>query len=417
MKFGQVTQQFFLKKHQSKCFKMRIYYIFTSPSLNNNSVQNKVLSQIAALKLCGAICTGAFFSTQVLDVTKYSDEVSFYPVKKTSQRFFNKIHQRKRLDKALDEFIKREYDNTDFFYIRNPGATLWFLKLLKKYGNKIVIEHQSKELDEIKSLMKENIFGFKLSQFLSWLQYSAWPYYNEKYFGHKINKNIRASIAVTNEIADYQRKKGSKKVFTITNGIAVKKYTIRQPDEFKNELNLLFLKGSSGYSPWNGFDRLVDSIDQYNLKKENKIKIKLFVFGQHTEGEVPKRDYIIEGGYITGQDLDDVFNKMHIGVSGIQVYLKNFKEATSLKIREYVARGLPFFYAYTDPDLNEDSKEFSLEFPNDDSLIDMEKVIEFAKKALEDKELPQKMRKYAEEHLDYEVKMKQLYTNLEGLMK
>ena len=45
----------------------------------------------------------------------------------------------------------------------------------------------------------------------------------------------------------------------------------------------------------------------------------------------------------------------------------------------------------------------------------MEKVIEFAKKALEDKELPQKMRKYAEEHMDYEVKMKKLYHELQKL--
>lgn len=394
---------------------MRITYIFTSPSLNSTSVQNKVLSQIAALNLYGAICKGAFFSTQVLDTTKYTEEVSFYPVKKTNQRLFNKIHQRKQLDKAINEFIKKEYNNTDFFYIRYPGASYRFLKLVKKFGHKVVLEHQSLELDEIKSIMKENLIGFKPSKFLSWIQYSAWPFYNEKYFGHKINKNIRASVAVTNEIADFQRKKGSKTVFTITNGITVKNYTLRQPEGFNNELNLLFLKGSSGYSPWNGFERLVDSIDQYNSLKTNITKIKLFVFGHHTEGEIPKRDYIVEGGYITGEELDIVFNKMHLGVSGIQVYLKNFKEGTSLKIREYVARGLPFFYAYTDPDLNEESKKFAIEFPNDDSLIDMEKVIEFARKALEDKELPLKMRKYAEEHLDYEVKMKKLYQELQKI--
>ncbi len=394
---------------------MKINYIFTSPSLKSSSVQNKVLSQIAALNLCGATCKGSFFSTQVFEVTTYSEQVNFFPVKKTKKRFLNKIFQRKKLDKALTEFIKSEYNNTDFFYIRNPGATLWFLKLVKKYGDKIVIEHQSKELDEIKSLMPENLFGFKPSTFLSWLQYSVWPYYNEILFGKKINKYIRASIAVTNEIADYQRKKGSKIVLTITNGITVKNYSIRQSEEVKNELNLLFLKGSSGYSPWNGFGRLVASIDQYNLKKNNNTKIKLYVFGHHSEGEVPKREYILEGGYVTGNELDLVFNKVHIGVSGIQVYLKNFKEATSLKIREYLARGLPFIYAYTDPDLNEESKEFALEFPNDDSLIDMEKVIEFAKKALEDKELPQKMRKYAEEHLDYEVKMKKLYQELQKI--
>ncbi len=394
---------------------MKIIYIFTSPTLTSSSVQNKVLSQIEAINQSGVLCIGAFFSTQIVDETKLNDKVSFYPVVKAKQSFFNKIYQRRQLDKALYDFIEREYADTDFFYIRNPGSTFLFTKLVKRFGKKIVIEHQSKELDEIKSLMKENVFGLKPSKFLSWFQYSFWPFYNEVLFGHRINKKIRASIAVTNEIAQFQRQKGSKNVFTITNGITVKNYSLRQPVEFKSELNLLFLKGSSGYSPWNGFDRLVDSIDHYYLNIENKAEIKLFVYGNHSEGEIPKRDYIVEGGYLTGVELDTIFNQIHIGVSGIQVYLKNFKEATSLKIREYIARGLPFIYAYTDPDLNEDSKEFALEFPNDDSLIDMEKVIEFAKKALEDKELPQKMRKYAEEHLDYEVKMKKLYQELQRL--
>jgi hypothetical protein len=68
-----------------------------------------------------------------------------------------------------------------------------------------------------------------------------------------------------------------------------------------------------------------------------------------------------------------------------------------------------FIYAYSDPDLNDEAKEFSLQFPNDDSLIDMEQVLEFAKRTLSDPLLTQKMRKYAEEHLDYEVKMKKLH--------
>jgi hypothetical protein len=42
----------------------------------------------------------------------------------------------------------------------------------------------------------------------------------------------------------------------------------------------------------------------------------------------------------------------------------------------------------------------------------MVKVVEFAQKVLSDPNHPQKMRKYAEEHLDYEVKMKKLLQNL-----
>ena len=103
---------------------------------------------------------------------------------------------------------------------------------------------------------------------------------------------------------------------------------------------------------------------------------------------------------------------MHFGVATLGLYRKGLNQTTTIKVREYTAQGLPFFYAYSDPDLNEESKEFALEFPNDNSIIDMEKIIEFARKALEDKGLPQKMRKYAEEHLDYEVKMKKLYVEL-----
>jgi hypothetical protein len=70
-----------------------------------------------------------------------------------------------------------------------------------------------------------------------------------------------------------------------------------------------------------------------------------------------------------------------------------------------VARGLPFFYAYTDPDINADADFFALKFPNDDSLIDMHTVIAFARDVLSDDLLPQKMREFARLNLDYDAKM------------
>jgi hypothetical protein len=357
----------------------------------------------------GAKCEGAFFTSLVSEQKILNQFVTFYPVIKTNKKYFNLTFQRRKLDEALYEFIKKKYKKVDFFYIRHPGASKRFLQIFKEFGNKIIIEHQSKELDEIKSLMVNNKFGLKPSKLLSWFQYSFLPYFNEKYYGEQINKFIKASICVTGEIAKYQKQKGSRNSFVITNGISTKNFELKSNLSFGSELNLLFLKGTSGYSPWNGFERLVESIDYYYSKATHPIKINLLVYGHHVEGELPSRAFVYEGGFVSGKELDDVFNKVQIGVSGIQVYIKNFREGTSLKVREYIARGLPFIYAYTDPDLNDEAKEFSLQFPNDDSLIDMEQVIEFAKRTLSDPLLPQKMRKYAEEHLDYEVKMKKLY--------
>jgi glycosyltransferase involved in cell wall biosynthesis len=221
-------------------------------------------------------------------------------------------------------------------------------------------------------------------------------------------------LAVQNEISKYQRLKGCKNVIVCANGIGVSGYQVKNLINICKPLKLLFLKGTSTNAEWNGIDRLIHSIDKL---EKNSIEIKLIICGHKIDGEIPQRNYIEHRGYLHREDLNQLFDEVDLGVSTFALYKKNLQEAAVLKTREYIARGLPFIYAYIDPDLNEGAKEFSLEFPNDDSLIDMQKVIDFAQKALEDKELPKKMRKYAEEHLDYEVNMKKLVEELMKLNK
>ena len=173
----------------------------------------------------------------------------------------------------------------------------------------------------------------------------------------------------------------------------------------------MFLKGTSTDALWNSLNRIIESIENY----ENNHKVELIVCGHNIVGEVQEKIFIKHLGYLNKEKVDEIINEVHVALSTMALYNHGLQEASSLKTREYFARGLPFIYAYTDPDLNEEAKEFSLELPNDDSLIDMEKVIEFAEKALGDNALPKKMRKYAEEHLDYGVKMKKLYQELQRL--
>lgn len=386
-------------------FPLKIIYIFTSPSLRGSSVQTKVLNQIKYLNKAGADCRGAFFSTEVKEITPFNEYVDLIPVEKCTWKYFRIIGQRKILDKSIFSFINSKFENVDLFYFRYYGPSRQLAKIALKYGNKIVSEHQSKEIDEIKSAAHLNRFGLKPSKLISWFLYNAYPLYNEKKWGTLFVKNIKCVVTITEELALYQKKKGAKNIIISANGISVKDYQIKDFVEFKLPLNLLFLKGTSTNASWNGIDRLINSIDksQFNSKQ-----IKFIICGHYIEGEIPSREYIEHLGYKSKEELDKLISSIHIGVSTLTLFKKNLNEAAVLKTREYVARGLPFIYAYTDPDLNEDSKEFALEFPNDESLIDIEKVIEFAIKAVEDKNLTIRMRKYAEEHLDYEVKMKEL---------
>jgi len=49
--------------------KMKVCYIFTSAGLVSDSVQNKVISQIRYLNKTGILCRGAFFTTEIKEIS------------------------------------------------------------------------------------------------------------------------------------------------------------------------------------------------------------------------------------------------------------------------------------------------------------------------------------------------------------
>lgn len=383
-------------------------------------MQTKVLNQIKYLNKAGADCRGVFFSTEVKETTPLNEFVDLIPVEKCDWRYFRASGQKRKTMQVVLAFAKQNNKNTDFFYFRYPGAGSLLKEFTLKFGNKTIFEHLSIEEFELKLHAKENPFGLKPSQLFSWIEYSALPLWREKLFGKYIRKNAKLAICNSQEIADFQNKKsgGVYKCMIGGDAVEVDKIPLTLRPEFKEELRMVFLKGASTNADFNGLDRLIESIAKY----KGDISIKLFILGHQLQEELKMVSMLgIENKIILlppkkGQELYDFLTDIHIGVATLGLFRKGLNETTTIKVREYIAQGLPFIYAYTDPDLNEDSKEFALEFPNDDSLIDMEKVIEFANNALKDKDLPQKMRKYAEEHLDYEVKMERLYKELLKLL-
>ena len=96
------------------------------------------------------------------------------------------------------------------------------------------------------------------------------------------------------------------------------------------------------------------------------------------------------------------------------------KEACILKTREYMARGIPFVLTYDDPDLlavDEDGR-FYLSLPNDDTAVDMDEIIAFADRMSQNQaDISTYMRAYANQHLDWQTKMKQYLEFIDTLGK
>jgi len=95
-------------------------------------------------------------------------------------------------------------------------------------------------------------------------------------------------------------------------------------------------------------------------------------------------------------------------------YRKKLNELSTLKAREYCARGIPFIDAIPDADFPE-SWDYTQMVPATEDPIDMELVIAFADRVMADPDHPQKMHEYAKDHLDWLAKMKVLKEFLETL--
>ncbi len=389
--------------------KLKLCYIFLSAGIESDSVQKKVISQIRGLNDSGAECRGFFFTNDVDEVTVFDKNIILIPYPRTQKRLFNIIYQKKGLHNFVKHYLKQNLNVDEYIYLRYPGVTHELYKLAKEFKNRIISEHQSKEIEEIKSLRNEHPISFNVSKIISYFLYQFWPIYNEVIWSKPYSKWLLAKVAVTNEIAEYQAK-NCNKVWVIPNGIETSKYKIRVSPQLEGKLKIIFLKGTSGNAPWNGIDRLVKSIDNY----PNNKSLELYICGHIIEGEVPNRDYIIQTGYLNSEELDHLISNVHFGFSTLCLYRKQLNEAAVLKAREYFARGLPFVYGYIDPDLEniESAKKYCFKVSNDDTLVNFDEVIRFVNNVYSDPFYVTKMRNIAIENLDWKAKMHQLKINI-----
>jgi len=126
-------------------------------------------------------------------------------------------------------------------------------------------------------------------------------------------------------------------------------------------------------------------------------------------------DSVFFHGFKTGKELDEFFDVCHIAVGSLGRDRTNMFETSDLKAREYCARGIPFVGSTTD-------RDFSMGFPyydilgSNDHPIPIQRIIDFSRKVLADSHHHERMREYAENRLEWSVKMKKLLLFIQELL-
>lgn len=205
-----------------------------------------------------------------------------------------------------------------------------------------------------------------------------------------------------------------KKMLKMGNGILIDDSIKIVPQEKQeNKINLIAV---ASIAFWHGYDRLLKAMA---LAQQNHpdIEINLTLVG---DGELlPELKKLVDKlnlsahvrftGALYGQELEAAYEGANLGVSSFGLFRKGLDEASDLKTREYLAKGLCVIGAGKDPDFPEDSP-YRFLVPNDESIEPIVDVLE----QLISAELPrpEEVRKYAESHLAFEGKLKVIFAEL-----
>ena len=216
-------------------------------------------------------------------------------------------------------------------------------------------------------------------------------------FLKKLRKNnLNATIIM--ELADYHYRKyvdriailkPIDKVFGIEtlkfeNGIDVSNIKKRVPCGI-NKINMVAVAAMCNF---HGYDRLIEGIKCYRDGGGNREIIVHMVGGKDAPGnelnkyislvkEYKLENYFVFYGTKRGAELDEIYDKCNIAVASLGMSRIGYKTANSLKIREYLAKGLPIITACNIDLFEKHSFKYECKFSNDESSIDIEKIIDF----------------------------------------
>jgi len=300
----------------------------------------------------------------------------------------------------------------DYIILRYPAGDSSGIDFTSRYN--VITEHHTKEIPEYLSHL-EGKLPFIIRN-LKRIRLKL-----EIRYGHKILEQVKGIICVTDEIrnAELNRIDKISPSITISNGVDVQNIRKTGFKRFDgNTLNIVTVVSSP--KPWHGLDKIISSINLY----KGKVKINFNIVGNITKNDINNMPHdcskVIFHGLKYGKELDEIMKDMNCAVSAMALYRNEMKEACSLKTREYTARGIPFILAYRDPDLQHVEKDykFYLSFSNDESEIQIEKIIDFASRMSEkdyNESISDYMREYALKYMDWSVKIKKYIEFLEEI--
>jgi glycosyltransferase involved in cell wall biosynthesis len=137
---------------------------------------------------------------------------------------------------------------------------------------------------------------------------------------------------------------------------------------------------------WHGYDRFLNGLKEYySSDKVDKKDIVLHLVGDGPEidryrslvDEFQLKDHVLFHGRKVGKELDDIYNKCEIGLDAMGRHRSNVYFNSTLKGKEYGAKGLPIISGVETEFDSDKAFRYYMRVPADESNVDIDEVINF----------------------------------------
>ena len=212
------------------------------------------------------------------------------------------------------------------------------------------------------------------------------------------------------------------KTLHIINGIDLREIDTRKPSKDENVINIVF---PAFFGPWHGCDLLIDGMaDYYRNGGTRNLLLHIAGGGKYVpliEQQVHSLQldgHVIIHGELDRNELNELYDKctLAVGCLGLHRRDKNTRDS-SIKTREYLAKGIPFFYAGKVDVLESNPVDFCLQLESKEQPVDMRRVISFYDslyQKYDERDLISAIRSYAENNVSMEKAMSEVIEYLKA---
>jgi glycosyltransferase involved in cell wall biosynthesis len=291
--------------------------------------------------------------------------VSLWTNTKTSEPFAHFFPRPFSGDMARRFFFSREMRRRikeyDVLLVRYVTADPFFAFFLDGTRPCLTVHH-TKEIDEIAAGAR----SFKWRAALAM----------ERFWGSKTLGRVDGIIGVTEEILKYERSRAGCPVpgFVLPNGISLADVSLAPDKRGRGPIQIAFV--ASFFAPWHGLDKVLSVLQDFSEP------VML-----HLVGTVPDRErdliarhprlrsQVLLHGLLDRNALATVLEECDCTLSSFALERKSMCEATTLKVRESLAAGIPVLSGHRD-------SAFPEEFPfyRNIEIRDLPEALETVKK-------------------------------------